>query len=118
MTNALDPFTGTKEKIRKWRDVGGINSEGGNIFFGIKMESMSYRFEEGNEPNRMRSIEGQAYSDESPANIRKALAKACRISESSFEISSNGIGGKAKSDDLSLCAYDGNYIVILRGNGL
>lgn len=118
MTQALDPFTGNKEKINKWRDIGGLNSDGGNIFHGIKIESISYRFENGTEPKRMRSIEGRAYPEESPEKIRKALSKACRISESNFQIASNGTSGTAKSEDISVCHYEGSYIVILRGNGL
>ena len=118
MTEALDPFSGNQEKIRKWRDVGGLNADGGNTFFGIQIESVSYSFANGNEPNRMRRIEARTQPAESPAKIRKALSKACRVSESDFEITKSGVGGIAKNNDITLCSYEDGYIIILRGTGL
>ena len=88
------------------------------MFFGIQIESVSYSFSNGSEPNRMRRIEARVDMNESPAKIRSALAKACRVNESSFEITDSGVGGIARTADLSLCSYDTGYILILRGTGL
>lgn len=84
LEGAFNPYTGSKEKSAKWRDQGGLDKQ--NKFYGVVVTSMTSRFQQN---GMLDTLEMAVDGPTSPEAMRKALAKACKASDTDFKLVPN-----------------------------
>jgi hypothetical protein len=115
LEKSMDLFSATAIKdAGNWADSGGLKSS--SSFYGLTIDGVSYshRSKAGTLANAQFLVSPSA----SPADMRRALSKACKIPEGNFT-RINSQRGEGKNGIIT-CYYESgaqNHLIILDGKG-
>jgi len=100
--DAIDPFTGSREKWSQFTDNGGLNSQ--NDFYGMPVQGISVQWTDG---KTVRMALMTVSKSVSPKQIREALNKSCQTAEADWQRQDGALtkgevhNGKIKCDYLT-----------------
>ena len=101
---ALDPNSPDVYATWKaWKDKGALNYN--DKYHGVTLEAYSLRRDAN---GRITNLELVVEPGTSPAKMRSAIAAACGVSESEFEIFPNGVRGAYRVEGQRSCIYEGD----------